>query len=90
MGDVVTVWVREVDEGKKRISLTMKGPLGKAQGGSEGGHSHPKEDQKDPGSDLFGEVPHHGMVGVIDGLVRLLPLPADPNSHPELVSLRLG
>ena len=26
VGDVVTVWVREVDEGKKRISLTMKKP----------------------------------------------------------------
>ena len=26
VGDVVTVWVKEVDEGKKRISLTMKKP----------------------------------------------------------------
>ena len=25
VGDVVTVWVLSVDEGKKRISLTMKG-----------------------------------------------------------------
>lgn len=26
VGDVVTVWVLSVDEGKKRISLTMKKP----------------------------------------------------------------
>ena len=26
VGDVVTVWVLEVDEGKKRISLTMQQP----------------------------------------------------------------
>ena len=26
VGDVVTVWVKEVDEAKKRISLTMKKP----------------------------------------------------------------
>ncbi|WP_370863826.1 S1 RNA-binding domain-containing protein [Ruthenibacterium lactatiformans] len=26
VGDVVTVWVLEVDEKKKRISLTMKAP----------------------------------------------------------------
>ena len=26
VGDVVTVWVLEVDEKKKRISLTMKKP----------------------------------------------------------------
>ena len=26
VGDIVTVWVKEVDEGKKRISLTMKRP----------------------------------------------------------------
>ena len=29
VGDVVTVWVKEVDEKKKRISLTMKKPGGK-------------------------------------------------------------
>jgi uncharacterized protein len=28
VGDVVTVWVKEVDEKKKRISLTMKRPKG--------------------------------------------------------------
>ena len=30
VGDVVTVWVKEVDEKKKRISLTMKQPGGKS------------------------------------------------------------
>ena len=28
VGDIVTVWVLEVDEKKKRISLTMKKPKG--------------------------------------------------------------
>ena len=28
VGDLVTVWVLEVDEKKKRISLTMKNPKG--------------------------------------------------------------
>ena len=28
VGDIVTVWVLEVDEKKKRISLTMKRPQG--------------------------------------------------------------
>ncbi len=32
VGDVVTVWVKEVDEGKKRISLTMKNPAAKREG----------------------------------------------------------
>ena len=31
VGDVVTVWVKEVDEGKKRISLTMKDPAKSAK-----------------------------------------------------------
>ena len=28
VGDIVTVWVLEVDEKKKRISLTMRKPKG--------------------------------------------------------------